>query len=66
VLFAISFLLGVAVLTPESKRVGNQIEAEGPESPAVQARIARLIKLGRIDLVILFAIVLLMVAKPGV
>jgi uncharacterized membrane protein len=66
VLFAISFVLGVALFTPESKRIGNQIEAEGPESPSVQARIARLIRLTRIDLVILFAIVYLMVAKPGV
>jgi uncharacterized membrane protein len=64
VLFAISFLLGVALFTPESKRIGNQIEAQGPESPAVQARIARLIKLTRIDLVLLFAIVFLMVFKP--
>jgi uncharacterized membrane protein len=66
VLFAVSFLLGVALFTPESKRIGNQIEAEGPESPAVQARISRLIRLTRIDLVLLFAIVFLMVAKPGV
>jgi hypothetical protein len=32
----------------------------------VQARIKRLLKLTRLDLVLLFAIVLLMVAKPGV
>jgi uncharacterized membrane protein len=66
VLFAISFLLGAGFFTPESKRIGNQIEAEGPDSPAVQARIARILKLTRIDLVILFAIVLLMVTKLGV
>ena len=64
VIFGISFLLGVGFFTPESNRIGNQIEAEGPASPAVQARIARLLKLTRIDLVLLFAIVFLMVAKP--
>jgi uncharacterized membrane protein len=64
VIFGISFLLGIAFFTPESKRIGNQIEAEGPESPAVQARIARILRLTRIDLLLLFAIVFLMVAKP--
>jgi uncharacterized membrane protein len=66
VIFAISFVLGVAFFTPESKRIGNQIEAEGPASPAVQVRIARILKLSRFDLVLLFAIVFLMVTKPGV
>ena len=32
-LFGISFLLGAGLFTPEAKRIGNQIEAEGPESP---------------------------------
>jgi uncharacterized membrane protein len=64
VLFGISFVLGVALFTPEAKRIGNAIEAEGPESPAVQARIARLLKLTRIDLLLLFAILFLMVVKP--
>ena len=65
VLFAMSFLLGLFVLTPQSKKIGSQIEAEGPESPGVRDRITRVIRLGRIDIVILFAIVYLMVAKPG-
>jgi uncharacterized membrane protein len=65
VIFAVSFLAGAAFFGPESKRIAKQIEAEGPESPAVQARIARILKLTRIDLVLLFAIVFLMVAKPG-
>jgi uncharacterized membrane protein len=65
VLFALSFLLGLFVLTPEAKRIGNQIEAEGPESPAVQQRIKRILNIGRIDVILLFAIVFLMVVKPG-
>jgi uncharacterized membrane protein len=64
VIFAVSFLAGAAFFGPESKRIANQVEAEGPESPAVQARIGRLIRLTRIDLVLLFAIVFLMVVKP--
>ena len=65
VLFGISFLAGAGYLGPESKRIGAQIDAEGADSPAVQARIARLIKLSRLDLVLLFAIVFLMVTKPS-
>ncbi len=64
--FGISFLTGIAFLTPESARIGRQIEAEGPESLAVQARIKRLLNVVRLDLVLLSAIVFLMVTKPGV
>ncbi len=66
IIFGISFALGVGFFTPESMRIGKMIEAEGAESPAVQARITRILNLIRIDLVLLFAIVYLMVAKPGV
>jgi uncharacterized membrane protein len=65
VLFGISFVAGAGFLGPESKRIGAQIDTEGAESPAVQARIARLIKLSRLDLLLLFAIVFLMVTKPS-
>jgi uncharacterized membrane protein len=65
VLFAVTFVAGAAFFGPEAKRIGNQIDAEGAESPAVQARIARLVKLSRIDLVLLFVIVFLMVTKPS-
>jgi uncharacterized membrane protein len=64
VLFGLSFVLGTFVLTPEGKRIRNLIDTEGPESPAAQARIKRVVNLSRIDLVILFAIVFLMVTKP--
>jgi uncharacterized membrane protein len=65
-IFAVSFLLGLLVLTPQAKKVGNLIEAEGPESPSVRASISRIFLISRIDLVLLFAIVFLMVVKPGV
>jgi uncharacterized membrane protein len=65
ILFGISFAAGVAFLTPESIRIGKQIEVEGAESAGVQARISRILTIGRLDLVLLFAIVLLMVTKPN-
>src|SRR5215210_2785465 len=64
-IYAVSFVVGLFVLTPEAKKIGNQIEAEGPASPAVQARIGRILNISRVDLVLLFAIVFLMVTKPG-
>jgi uncharacterized membrane protein len=64
VIYAVSFAVGLFVLTPQAKKIGDQIEAEGPESPAVQARIARVLQISRVDLVLLFAIVFLMVTKP--
>jgi uncharacterized membrane protein len=63
-IYAISFVVGLFVLTPEAKKIGDQIEAEGPESAAVQARIGRILNISRIDLILLFAIVFLMVTKP--
>jgi uncharacterized membrane protein len=65
-IYAVSFVLGLFVLQPMARGIGNQIEVDGPEAPAVQAQIGRLFWISRIDLVLLFAIVFLMVAKPGV
>jgi uncharacterized membrane protein len=64
-LFAVTFLAGAAFFGPEAGRIGKQIEAEGPSSPAVQARIRRILVLSRIDLVILFLIIFDMVVKPA-
>lgn len=65
VLFGITFLSGALFFGPEAGRVGKLIDAEGAESPAVQARIARLIALTRIDLVVLFLIIFDMTVKPS-
>jgi uncharacterized membrane protein len=65
-IYACSFVLGLFVLQPMAKKIGSQVEAEGPEAPAVQAQIGRLFWISRFDLVLLFAIIFLMVAKPGV
>jgi uncharacterized membrane protein len=65
VLFAVTFLAGVGFFSPETGRIGKQIAAEGSRSPAVRARITRLIVLSRIDLVILFLLVFDMAVKPS-
>ena len=64
VLFAVTFLAGAVFFGPESGRIAKLIEAEGPTSPAVGARVRRILALSRADLVLLFLIAFNMVAKP--
>jgi uncharacterized membrane protein len=64
VLFAVTFLAGAAFFGPESGRISKLAAAEGPASPAVQARIRRILVLSRIDLVVLFLIIFDMAVKP--
>jgi uncharacterized membrane protein len=65
VLFAITFLAGSAFFGPESGRLGKLVEAEGPTSPAVQAKLKRLLALTRADLMLLFLIIFDMSVKPS-
>ena len=63
--YGLSFVTGAAFLGPESGRIGKLLAADGPDSPAVQARIQRIFLVSRIELVLLYLIVLDMVVKPG-
>lgn len=65
VLFAVTFAAGAGFFGPESGRIAKLIEEEGPTSPAVGARVRRILALSRADLVLLFLIVYDMVVKPG-
>ena len=65
VAYGLSFLTGLLFIGPESGRIGKAIEAEGPDSPAVASRIQRILLISRIELTILFLIVVDMVLKPG-
>ncbi|HEU5211245.1 MAG TPA: DUF2269 family protein [Gaiellaceae bacterium] len=64
VLFAVTFAAGAGFFGPESGRIAKLIETEGPTSPAVGARVRRVLALSRADLVLLFLIVYDMVVKP--
>jgi len=64
ILFATTFLAGALFFGPESGRIKKQLQAEGPSSPAVQARIQRILALTRADLMLLFLIVFDMAVKP--
>jgi hypothetical protein len=50
---------------PESKRIREAAEAEGPESPRAQALIRRIFLVSWFDLILLVLIVADMVLKPG-
>jgi uncharacterized membrane protein len=65
VLFAITFLAGALFFGPESGRLGKLAEAEGPTSPAVLAKLQRLLALTRADLMLLFLIIFDMTVKPS-
>ena len=60
----LSFVVGAGFLGPESGRIAKIIESEGPESPAAQARIRRILLISRLELVILLTVVVNMVVKP--
>jgi len=62
--WTLSFVVGAAYLGPESGRIAKIVESEGPESPAAQARIRRILLISRLELVILLAVVVNMVVKP--
>ena len=64
ILFAITALAGALFFGPESGRLGKLAEAEGPTSPAVQAKLQRLLALTRADLMLLFLIIFVMSVKP--
>jgi uncharacterized membrane protein len=65
ILFAITFLAGSIFFGPESKRIGKLAAAEGPTSPAVQARTQRILALSRPDIVLLFLLIFDMAVKPS-
>jgi uncharacterized membrane protein len=62
---AFSAVLGATFLGPESGRIGALIGERGASDPEAQRRISRIYAVSRIELVILFSVVLVMVIKPG-
>ena len=71
-LFIVSGLVGWALvsitafgyITRGMSRVGAQMATQGP-TPELAAQVSRLVLLGRLVLLIFFAIVFVMVVKPG-
>ena len=62
--FGFSFVLGAGFIGPEGGRIAELIEQQGPDSPAVQARIRRILTISRCELVVLLTVIVNMVVKP--
>lgn len=60
----ITVVTGAGVIGPTAKKLGALIESKGPDDPGVRAQITRLLKVARIDLVVLILVVVDMVSKP--
>ncbi|HMN87014.1 MAG TPA: hypothetical protein PKA74_13625, partial [Bauldia sp.] len=61
--FASTFLTGVLVLEPTGKRIGAMVARDGVTEAAI-AEGRRLLAISRIDYVVLFLVVAVMVLKP--
>jgi uncharacterized membrane protein len=64
VAWALSAATGILFLGPEAKRLNAVATEHGPKSPQAQARLRRILLVARVDVALLFVIVLDMVAKP--
>jgi uncharacterized membrane protein len=62
--FGLSFVLGAGFIGPESGRIAELIEQQGPDAPAVQARIRRILTISRCELIVLLTVIVNMVVKP--
>jgi uncharacterized membrane protein len=61
----ITIITGSTFLGPQSKKAAELIETRGVEDPEAKRTVARLVAVGRIDLVVLTLVVVDMVLKPG-
>jgi uncharacterized membrane protein len=62
--YAITFVTGVAVLSPLTKKIAALTEAKGPTHPETAAAITRVLQIVRIDVAMLLLVVIDMVVKP--
>jgi uncharacterized membrane protein len=62
--YASTFVTGIAVLTPLSKKVDASVKAHGAEHPASLALIRRILLIVRVDVSVLLLVVADMVLKP--
>lgn len=63
--FGATVVTGAGFLGPQTKKVHALLESKGMDDPQVQAQMARLFVISRIDLVVLLLVVVDMAVKPG-
>ena len=62
--YASTFVTGIGVLGPMSKKITASAETNGPEHPATVALIKRILLIARVDVAVLLLVVADMVLKP--
>jgi uncharacterized membrane protein len=62
--YAITFVTGVAVLSPRTKKIAALTAEKGPNDPETAAAITRVLQIVRIDIAMLLLVVVDMVVKP--
>jgi uncharacterized membrane protein len=61
----LTIVTGSTFLGPQSRRVGELFSERGPDDPEARRILARVVAVGRIDLLVLTLVVVDMVLKPG-
>jgi uncharacterized membrane protein len=62
--YAVTFVTGVAVLSPLAKKIDTLLAEKGPAAPETQAAIQRILLVARVDVTVLLLVVADMVTKP--
>lgn len=63
--YAATFVTGNFLIRPTVEKIAAAVSAEGPASPTVQALVARIFAISRVDQLVLILIVADMVFRPG-
>lgn len=62
--YAMTFVTGVAFISPQVRRIQAVMERDGGMSPPAMVEVRKLFLIGRVDLVVLFTVVAVMALKP--
>lgn len=62
--YAATFITGVAVLSPMARKASRLIAEKGADDPETTAHIQRILLVARVDMAVLFLVIVDMVAKP--
>jgi uncharacterized membrane protein len=62
--YAITFVTGIAVLSPLAKKIKTSAEENGATAPVTMALINRILLIARVDIAVLFLVIADMVTKP--
>ena len=62
--YAATFITGVAVLSPMSKKVSALVAEKGADDPEATAQIQKILLVARIDVAVLLLVIIDMVTKP--